>query len=60
MQQANYEHLLKAVQHQVAVRNCEIEGDVFNLEDDIWNVCDLGLIDYQQAYTLVEMLKVTG
>jgi len=56
-QNNNFQHLMKIVIAQSQVRNCEIEGSVFDLEYHIQIIANLELISLAQEETLVNLLK---
>lgn len=54
-QNANFDHLLKLAINQKLVRDCIIEGTVFNIEKDIETCFDLGLITFDQLESILKV-----
>jgi hypothetical protein len=57
IQEANFLHLQNIVKTQIAVRRCEIEGSVWDLEGAIATASDLGLISFKHYSLLEEKLS---
>lgn len=53
-----FERLKDFVNRQIAVRNCETEGMVYDLEADIQDLCyNFAFISYEQLDALLKALK---
>lgn len=57
LQKNNFEHLKKVVEYQKKVRNCEIEGGVYDLESDLEVISYYSLISMWELDQLLEILK---
>jgi hypothetical protein len=57
IQRRVYNHLKMVCETQLKVRNCEIEGRVFDLESDLETVSCLGLITFKQEEDLLAILN---
>jgi len=56
-QSANFNHLKLVAEAQLAVRRCEKEGSVWEVEAAIAHANDLGLISCSQYFQLMERLE---